>query len=131
MENAMSNPTKEEETMNDRFKFRVWDFLGESYEYWTLPGPEQFPAHPASCDWVAEQCTGLKDKNGNLIYEGDIVKSSTGVMGTIIWRQGKLQLRGRFRGKRFSYDMTDNRGPLMEVIGNIHENPELLDQGDE
>lgn len=79
------------------------------------------------------QCTGLKDKHGKLIYEGDILKifhvSSTG--------QGKLDIRdvvydedkARFifcENGYMSY-ITVDTDDVWEVIGNIYENPELLE----
>lgn len=70
-----------------------------------------------------EQCTGLKDKNGKLIYEGDIVND------------GEQYAKVIFDKSCFCYD--DGSGYYedlafyhihCEVIGNIHENPELLEE---
>lgn len=68
------------------------------------------------------QYTGLKDKNGVEIYEGDIVRHATdeGVY-KIIFEDGGFYVKNLFE-----YDFqTINEYPL-EVIGNIYENPELL-----
>ena len=52
--------------MNDRFKFRAWDETHKRFLYRTLIDSKE-----ASLSW--EQCTGRKDINGTLIYEGDLV----------------------------------------------------------
>jgi len=78
------------------------------------------------------QYTGLHDKNGKEIYEGDIVKDSNGRVAYVTFLQQEMgyvlvyhnndtRLLGH-RNTESSYDIDFN----IEVIGNIYENPELL-----
>lgn len=78
--------------------------------------------------YTVGQYTGLKDKNGKRIFEGDIVKSietkETGVVqffpehsAFMVWCKSSNEVG-------FLYECTS----IAEVIGNIHDNPELLEE---
>ena len=69
------------------------------------------------------QSTGLKDKNGNEIFEGDIVKCS-GLLGTI--ESFKAMWICSFV-KYNNYQKVGFFAQEIEVVGNIYENPELLE----
>lgn len=82
------------------------------------------------------QCTGLKDKNGKLIYEGDILNSlyrSDGCKGLyiIVWCEGRLvpEKFGNHQQKQVTVHLTDLK--WCEVIGNIHENADLLENNND
>ena len=96
---------------------------------------------------VILQCTGLKDKNGTLIYEGDIVKLIADTFTTTYvvkfgdfamfsldfqskYEKGSTAVYGWYLdGMKYPIPLSislDTSGLKLEVIGNIYENPELL-----
>lgn len=130
--------------MQDRFKFRAYFIPEEYYVKITQlnfdaegniteikfikpksvdPGGSEYICYQDQLNkFVFEQCTGLKDKNDKLIYEGDIVDD------------GEQYTKIVFDKSCFCYD--DGSGfyddldfyyTHCEVIGNIHENSELLE----
>ena len=73
---------------------------------------------------VFMQCTGLKDKNGKLIYEGDIV--ADGIENYIV-EFDNPNLQYMVKSIEDDYYCTFESLIQVEVIGNIYENPELLE----
>lgn len=78
-------------------------------------------------------CTGLKDKNGNLIWENDVVSVTdeddcsgqidTG-LGYIIFLEGMWYIDGRVQNGLYDIDKSFQ----IEIIGNIFDNPELIER---
>lgn len=74
---------------------------------------------------VIMMSTRLKDKNGTEIYEGDIVKNIYDEIYVVKWFDAGFYLEERYNG---GFDYSElHFGNNKEVIGNIYENPELLE----
>jgi hypothetical protein len=63
--------------------------------------------------------TGLQDKNGKEIYEGDIVQSVNGSYGTVVYTPEELAFQ--FDSRKGFYHPVEGFRPPFEVIGNIYE----------
>ena len=133
--------------MNDRFKFRVpvfYDGKFKAFKKNSLCNGVVIWKEPETIGelWIEdelkrnnphlslghdEQCTGLKDKNGKLIYEGDIVKTEWFDEKTIyqvVWDEKMACFY--FDSKDMFYLFDDLPAEVTEIIGNIDENPDLL-----
>ena len=78
------------------------------------------------------QYTGLTDKNGKKIFEGDIIDTPDRLV-KVVWFEGNAQFDLHFIRYKDNVAITIFKGIHMidlkeyEVIGNIHDNPELLE----
>ena len=69
------------------------------------------------------QFTGLRDKNSEKVYEGDIAKDVYGNVGIIEWSEAGARFQWCSKGKCYSLINSPVR---FEVIGNIHDNPDKI-----
>lgn len=115
---------------NDRFKFRVWDELNKRYDYsYSLDSDGVvWNCRTVSREAIIEQCTGVKDANGTLIYEGDILRYSVpGFPPQIVaWHQKTCRWVLRIKADVDMLEATSfcddcNRDCHYTIIGNIHD----------
>ena len=115
--------------MNDRFKFRVWDSIFR--QMINLEGQDSSPYNVSLCPQNhVMQCTGLKDCNGKLIYEGDIVKDTGYELGNIYkigFKKGAFYLENDESIAYFHELRKCFSESRLEIIGNIYTTPELLE----
>lgn len=114
--------------------YSLWDYCSETQ---TMTTDASIIDYNDECLWIrvipetVGQYTGLTDKNGKKIFEGDIVKTKTGRLCEVYWFSSPNMLGWDLRPVEFknqaptSYDLfkSDN----LEVVGNIHDNPEVLE----
>jgi uncharacterized phage protein (TIGR01671 family) len=116
-------------------KFRAWD--KEEVRMWSHDDIDKSDTNGIvmwgdifndDTEFIIMQYTGLKDKNGKEIYEGDVVRGSGSYEDNtdkVIWQTGEFVRYGKYNDGISTIGL--NHGlAWFEVIGNIYENPELV-----
>ena len=132
--------------MNDRYLYRakniddgewvegylygIWE---RRYILWGMTNdvPDMIEVDPSTIC----QYTGLKDKNGKLIWENDIVRDDNGNLYKAFWQDRYYQfswicVKSDKLPIGAKWDFWSIRSYEIEVIGNIFDNPELLEVGE-
>ncbi|MFB4258950.1 YopX family protein [Shouchella clausii] len=113
--------------MNTPYKFQAWDVLNERMLEWKdifhLPAWEIFPGTPEQRPFIIRSFTGYKDTSGNEIYRGDIILIDHG--DNHKWYEEVFFYQGCYMAgeENLLANVVDNA----KVVGNIYENPELLE----
>lgn len=115
-------------------KFKAWDEKRKKMYDWEFIKRYNWCMDDFDNSQKYMQYTGLKDKNGREIYEGDIVASQ---FSSAIWHNSVVGFRDGAFGIEFDFPtegfvlLSRSNLKTLEVIGNIYENPELLKGGGE
>jgi hypothetical protein len=105
------------------FKFRVWDnvdYMSSPFSFSDIQ--ESNIQFTKGC--IVMQYTGLKDKNGVDIYEGDLLDEN-GYLFEVIWDKQWAKFKLQWRTKAIQFPEW-NRGVQMSIIGNIYQNQDLI-----
>jgi uncharacterized phage protein (TIGR01671 family) len=126
--------------MSRQLKFRVWDKIAKRF----IKCNEVYQGHyslslkgkfynlqngSGDDDYIVQQFTGLKDKNGKEIYEGDIIQYQDGSYQSANYDKVVVEWMSEDAGYDYTgWKLKDTflQGGSYKVIGNIFENPELL-----
>lgn len=121
--------------MSREIKFRVWSYEDKEYRtdcnltqvFNSMTGMPATVYSDEGDRFDIEQYTGLKDKNGKEIYEGDILGSYKDKF-ICYWDDKFASFHIKYADGRITSNGINYIASLGSVIGNTHENPELLEE---
>lgn len=122
-------------TNNRQIKFRVWCILNGIGRFYSLALEEQGSFNFEILDEkpVFQQFTGLKDRRGKEIYEGDIIRVESGLI-EVIYSEDIAGFEGVGLPHKVSsrslygYNYPPRSDKVFSVVGNIFENPKMADR---
>ena len=126
-------------------KFRAWDkhsqkmFANDELIIWNS-NVYANDSKKLSCDYLKGwsiddeylmQSTGLFDKNGKEIFEGDIIGSKDGLLNGVVLYRSDLAMWTVDLIRYNNFERLCNVASSREIIGNIHENKDILEASDD